>query len=437
MKKFNTSPISGAQELLPALQQEFDRLKVEISRIYKAHGFLHIETPVIDRTEILLAKAGGDTEKQIYKIVKTSEDSSSADQALRFDHTVPLARYVVEHSNDLTFPFKVTQVARNFRGERAQRGRFREFYQCDVDVIGWNTLSVNYDAEVIAVLSEALKALPLPGEFRVRVNNRKIIAGLVESLSLTDQTSEILDIIDHAEKVPLEKTRAALLELTSDAEKTERLLNFINLVGPREEVVKSLKSFGIENQRFQEGVKELEQVLSLAETMTDPEVKIVADMKIVRGLDYYTGTVFETMMDDYPEIGSICSGGRYDNLASNYTDQSMPGVGGSIGLTRLFFILREYGAVEEAGSNPVDYCLIPMYEDQNILNFVNVLANKLRRANNSVDIVLSDKRLGDQMKYASKIANFVAVIGEDELESGKIRVKNLTTGTTKIEKFYS
>lgn len=426
MKKVNTSPLSGTQELLPALQQEFDRLKGEINRVYAGHGFLHIETPVIDRTEILLAKAGGDTEKQIYKIVKTNEAASSADQALRFDHTVPLARYVVEHSNDLTFPFKVTQIARNFRGERAQRGRFREFYQCDVDVIGWNTLSTAYDAEVIAVLIEALQVLPLPGDFRVRVNNRKILSGLLESLNLSAQTTDFLDIIDHAEKVPLEKTRAALSTLANE-QATQILLDFIEICGQPSEALAKLRALQIDNELFDEGVAELEAVLNLVTTLA-PQTNVVADMKIVRGLDYYTGTVFETMMDDYPEIGSICSGGRYDNLASNYTDQKMPGVGGSIGLTRLFFILNEYGAVQAENILPIDYCLIPMNLDTEVISFTNRLAETWRNADKLVDIVLSDKKLGDKMKYASKIAKFAVVIGENEVNSGEVQVKNLTTG---------
>lgn len=427
MKKINTSPISGAQELLPALQQEFDRLKAEINRVYAGHGFLHIETPVIDRTEILLAKAGGDTEKQIYKIVKTSEGATEASQALRFDHTVPLARYVVEHSNDLTFPFKVTQIARNFRGERAQRGRFREFYQCDVDVIGWNTLSVAYDAEVIAVLTEALGVLPLPGRYRVRVNNRKILSGLLESLGLADRTTEILDIVDHAEKLPLEKTKAALAELAS-ADQVALLMDFIEIRGERDLAIVKLQALGIENTLFNEGVDELAEVLGLLGSMMAAEAPVVADMKIVRGLDYYTGTVFETMLDDYPEIGSICSGGRYDNLASNYTDQQMPGVGGSIGLTRLFFVLREYGAVKESELQPIDYCLIPMSSEPQTLDFANQLATTWRTAGKTVDIVLSDKKLGDKFKYASKLAKYAAVIGENEVNSRSVQVKDLATG---------
>lgn len=427
MKKFNTSPISGAQELLPALQQEFDRLKSEISRIYTEHGFLHIETPVIERTEVLLAKAGGDTEKQIYKLVKTNETAADADQALRFDHTVPLARYAVEHANDLTFPFKVTQIARNFRGERAQRGRFREFYQCDVDVIGWNTLSVAYDAEVIAVLNEALSALPLPGAFRVRVNNRKILGGLLTELNLAEYTAEILDIIDHAEKVPLDKTRTALSEL-ADERSTQKIMDFVEICGSREDAVKQLNDLQIKNDDFSSGVKELDEVLRLVETMLPQSTEVVADMKIVRGLDYYTGTVFETMLNDYPEIGSICSGGRYDNLAGNYTDQKMPGVGGSIGLTRLFFILKEYGAVKEVATPPIDFCLIPMTMDNATVAFTNNLARTWRETGKSVDIVLSDKKLGDKMKYASKTAKFAAVIGDNEVTTGKIKLKDLASG---------
>lgn len=416
--------MSGMQELLPSLQVEFNRLKSGIAQAYANHGFQMIETPLIERTEVLLAKAGGDTEKQIYKVAKTAETMDTADQALRFDHTVPLARYTVEHMNDLTFPFKVTQIARNFRGERAQKGRFREFYQCDVDVIGWNSLPVEYDAEVIVTLAEALETLPLPS-FVMRVSNRKLLSGLLAELNLEQHCDEIFEIVDHAEKVPAEKTAEALGALGIGTETVVKITTFMQIHGSYSEVVAQLKSFGFQNEMFNEGIAELERVLKVVQELA-PELKVEADMLIVRGLDYYTGTVFETIAPDYREIGSICSGGRYENLAEYYTDQKLPGVGGSIGLTRLFWILQNYGLVKASDSKPVEVCVIPITANE--LAAAAKLADSLRRDGKTVDVVLTDKKLGDKLKYAAKVAKYAAVIGEEEARSGKYSLKNLETG---------
>ncbi len=425
MKKFNTSPISGMQELLPAKQALFDKLKNEIAGVYHSHGFLSIETPVIERTEILLAKAGGDTEKQIYKVVKTAETEGDADQALRFDHTVPLARYVVEHENDLTFPFKVTQIGRNFRGERAQKGRFREFYQLDVDVIGREHLDVFYDAEVVKTAYDALKTFIKP-EMKIRISNRKILSGLLQELGLQTKSEDIFGIIDHAEKVPKEKTIAAFEEIGLSNAEIEKLTSFMDIRGEREFVITSLKNLGINNEIFETGINELDQVLG---TLEESGMKGVAigDMLIIRGLDYYTGSVFETFLPEYKEIGSICSGGRYENLAGNYTEKKMPGVGISIGLTRLFYVLNEYNLLDNADEQPVDLVLIPFSSDQ--LVYTYNLADKLRGAGKKVDVNLTfDKKLGDRIKYASKVSNFMSVIGENEVETGNIEVKNLVSG---------
>lgn len=424
MKKINTSPISGMQELTPAMQAEFNRLKSGIATAFAKHGFQSIETPTIDRTEILLAKAGGDTEKQIYKVIKTTETADSADQALRFDHTVPLARYTVEHMNDLTFPFKVTQVGRNFRGERAQKGRFREFYQCDVDVIGWNKLPIAYDAEVIATLIEAIKVLPLP-RFVVRVSNRKLLGGLLQGLNLNHLATEILAIVDHAEKVPPEKTIAALEELGLGSENIVKITTFMQINGEREEVIARLQALGCTDATFSEGVNELDEVLKLIQVLaTDAE--IIADMLIVRGLDYYTGTVFETIVPDYREFGSICSGGRYENLAGHYTDQALPGVGGSIGLTRLFAALVDNNLVQSSEVKPVDICLIPITSNEHVAGAR--FAEDLRNKGKTVDLVLTEKKLSDKLKYAGRVAKFAAVIGEIEAESGHYKLRNLETG---------
>ena len=425
MKKINTSPISGAQELLPEQQATFNNLKNKIGEVYHAHGFLSIETPTIDRTEILFAKAGGDTEKQVYKVVKTAEAADEADQALRFDHTVPLARYVVEHESNLTFPFKVTQIGRNFRGERAQKGRFREFYQCDVDVIGRGNLPLAYDADIITTLLDAFEKFELGTPVLPRINNRKILNGLLMELGLNNQAGEVFDIIDHAEKVPLATTKANLEAAGLNQNEIAKVVAFANLHGSRDFVVKNLKNLGIKDELYNEGVDELDVVLGLVEAQGyQPE----ADMKIVRGLDYYTGTVFEFVLPEHREIGSVCGGGRYENLTGNFTEQLMPGVGGSIGLTRLFYVLNESGLIKDKMIKPLDYVIAPISENE--IDFAFETAGKLRQKGYKVDINLTDKKLGDKLTYAAKIAKSGIVIGEDEVKSGALKAKDFETGET-------
>ena len=427
MKKLNTSPISGMQELLPEKQAIFNNLKNKIAEVYHRHGYLEIETPSIERTEILLAKAGGDTEKQIYRVIKTTEAAEDSDQALRFDHTVPLARYVVEHENNLAFPFKVSQIGPNFRGERAQKGRFREFYQCDIDVIGRGNISISYDADVISTLLQTFKSFDLKTPVLARINNRKILTGLLEALDLTSYSVDIYSIIDHSEKVPVEKTIENLTEIGLSEENIKKILAFINLHGERSFVVKNLGNLGIDNSTFTEGVSELDQVLYLLETMGLKD-QIIADMKIVRGLDYYTGTVFEFILPEHKSIGSICGGGRYENLTGYFTDQKFPGVGGSIGLTRLFYVLNEEQLLPEQSTTPIDYAIIPISENE--LDFSFQIADKLRDKGNSVTVVLTDKKLGDKLTYAAKIAANGIVIGESEATSGDLKVKDFATGKT-------
>ncbi len=423
MKKINTSPISGMQELLPGKQAIFNQLLAEIARVYHAHGFQSIETPVIDRTEILLAKAGGDTEKQIYKVVKTAETADDADQALRFDHTVPLARYVVEHENDLKFPFKVTQIGRNFRGERAQKGRFREFYQCDIDVIGRNKLPLGYDADVVATAYEALKTFVKP-EILMRVSNRKILGGLLETLGLTEKSDAIFGIIDHAEKVPAEKTHAAYEEEGLTPEQIKVLEDFVEIRGTLEEVLPKLTQIyeAHGGELLESGINELATVLGILET-NGLKGKAIADMLIVRGLDYYTGSVFETIVPEHKEIGSICSGGRYENLAGYYTDQQLPGVGISIGLTRLFYILNEYDLLDNAERKVMDCCICPISENE--FAYANKIAAELRASGKTVDVVYAGKGVGDKLKYAAAVAENAIVIGENEVAAGKYEIKKL------------
>ena len=424
MKKYNTSPLSGMQELLPTEQAVFDQLKNNISDVYHHYGFLSIETPIIERTDILLAKAGGDTEKQIYMVSKTAESSDSADQALRFDHTVPLARYVVEHNNDLAFPFQVTQINRNFRGERAQRGRFREFYQCDADIIGREKLPISYDAKVIACIYDALKTFNLP-KMIIRISNRKVLAGFLEALGLSAKTAEISNIIDHAEKVPVEQSATDLLELGLTQEQVDQITSFMFTSGNYAEVESALKRIlGDKFDAVAEGLAELKEVTHILEIKGTRNYTI--DFMIIRGLDYYTGTVFETMLEDYREIGSIASGGRYENLASNFTDMKFPGVGGSIGLTRLFFVLREYNLVNMTIKNPVDYVILPITAEEHEASFQ--LADKLRQEGKTVDVDLSERKLSDKFNRAGKIADYAIVIGNDEVISQKFTAKNLQTG---------
>ena len=413
------------QELLPTEQAVFDQLKQNISDVYHHYGFLSIETPLIERTDILLAKAGGDTEKQIYMVSKTAESADAPDQALRFDHTVPLARYVVEHNNDLAFPFQVTQINRNFRGERAQRGRFREFYQCDADIIGREKLPIAYDAKVIACIYDALKTFNLP-KMVIRISNRKVLAGFLEALGLTDKATEISGIIDHAEKVPEEKSRAALAELGLSEEQVSKVCAFMFTKGSFEEVSDKLREILGDLTAVEEGLNELKQVTEILET--ENTGNFIIDFMIIRGLDYYTGTVFETMLEDYREIGSIASGGRYENLASNFTEQSFPGVGGSIGLTRLFFILREYNLLNMETGNPVDYVILPLSANEFEDSFE--LAHQLREQGKTVDVDLTDRKLGDRFNRASKIADYAVVVGSNEVINQKYIAKNLKTGET-------
>ena len=427
MKKFNTSPISGAQELLPAEQAVFNDLKTKIAGSYKSHGYSEIETPSIERTEILLAKAGGDTEKQIYKLIKTTESADDSTQALRFDHTVPLARYIVEHENNLVFPFKVSQIGTNFRGERAQKGRFREFYQCDVDIIGRDKLPIAYDADVIQTLLDTLKLFGLNTPILARISNRKILSGFLEAYNLNQFTTEILDIIDHAEKVPPEKTKSSLEKLQLDQSIIDQLLTLIDLNGDRESVVNTLESLGLQNDTFITGVKELDQVLSLLEA-ANLKNEITADLKIVRGLDYYTGTVFEFILPEHKYIGSITGGGRYENLTKHFSDHTFPGVGGSIGLSRLFYVLNEAKLLNTSADTLFDYAIVPISENE--FEEAMTVATKLRKNNKTATIIFTDKKLGDKLTYASKITKNAIVIGENEAKTHSYKAKNFATGET-------
>ena len=420
MKKLNTSPISGTQELLPTIQATFDNLKSTIHTTFSLHGFLNIETPILERQEILFAKAGGDTEKQIYQVFKTSESGEDSTEALRFDHTVPLARYIVEHESDLTFPFKISQIGKNFRGERAQKGRFREFYQCDIDVIARNNLPLEYDADILATLIDTYQNLKIKTPVIARISNRKILKGLLEGLNLEDKSSDIYSIIDHSEKVPMEKTNLALDEIGLAGDNKQKILDFIRLNGGMKEVTDGLAALGVKNSTLDEGINELARVAELL-SACDYDHKFILDMRIVRGLDYYTGTVFEFFMPDFREVGSIGGGGRYENLTEYFSDQKFPGVGGSIGLSRLFYILKENNLIDFGAEKPIDFAIIPLERAEEA--YALAIASGLRSEGKTATVVYGDKKLGDKMKYASKIAKSAIVIGENEVKSGKYEIK--------------
>ncbi len=415
MKKINTSPISGMQELLPEKQATFNNLRDTIGEVYHRHGFLNIETPIIERQEILFAKAGGDTEKQIYKVIKTAESADSADQALRFDHTVPLARYVVEHESDLVFPFKVSQIGRNFRGERAQKGRFREFYQCDADIIGRGSLPISYDADVIAASLDAILNFGLDTPVIARISNRKILSGMIMELGLEAKSTDIYSIIDHSEKVEPEVTKSSFEEIGLSEANISMFLAFIDIHGDKEFVISKLNDFGIKNEMFMDGVAELDKILGLLESMGYRD-NLSGDMKIVRGLDYYTGTVFEYSLPEYRQVGSIGGGGRYDNLTGYFTEQVFPGVGSSIGLTRLFFVLNENNLLKSQDKRALEIAIVPISENE--IEHSMKLAEDLRKEGKAVTVVLTDKKLGDKLNYAAKLAEKAIVIGENEVKTG-------------------
>ena len=334
MNKVDPKTLSGFMELSPLDQIEFDRIKTIIEDTYKLYGFYPLDTPIIEYSSVLLAKAGGETEKQIYRFNKGDNDLS-----LRFDLTVPLAKYVSARYNELSFPFKRYQIGKVFRGERPQKGRFREFYQCDIDVIGDGELSLMYDAEIPSIIYDIFTKMNI-GKFVIRINSRKILNGFFENLNLSDKYQDILRIIDKMEKVSEEDLIDMLKEINLTDEIVNKILSFVKIKGSNENILNSLKNLNIENEMFVNGINELETVINSLRAMNIDEEYFVIDLTIARGLDYYTGIVYETKLVDYPQIGSVCSGGRYDDLATYYTDRKLPGVGISIGLTRLFYQLK-------------------------------------------------------------------------------------------------
>jgi histidyl-tRNA synthetase len=421
MSDINTHVLPGFMELLPGQQLEFNRIKQIILDEYQRFGFTPLDTPLVERSEVLLAKAGGETEKQIYRFMKGDNDLS-----LRFDLTIPLARYVADHFNDLTFPFKRCHIDKVYRGESPQKGRFREFYQCDIDVIGHNELSINYDAEIPCVIYSIFSKLNI-GKFTVRLNNRKILAGLMNHLCLSEKASDVLRIIDKMEKISREELNQELSKLGLTEDKITKLLQFTSISGNAEKAIESLKDFDIDDTQYIEGVNELDQVTKLMKTMGVDANHFAVDLSIARGLDYYTGTVYETILDEHPNIGSICSGGRYDNLASFYTNEKLPGVGISIGLTRLFYQLNEIGLIDKQAKTIASVLVMPFGNEQIEIGFK--IANAIREFGINTDILLDEMTVKKRFQYADRLGvKFVVVIGDDEIKSGNFIIQNMITG---------
>ena len=413
--------LPGFMELLPEDQIAFNRMYDTIRGVYERYGFLPLDTPTIELSEVLLAKAGGETEKQIYRF-----DKGDTDLALRFDLTVPLARYVAQHQQDLVFPFKRYQMSKVFRGERPQKGRFREFYQCDIDVIGLDSLDIVYDAEMPAIICQVFKELDF-GSFTIRLNNRKVLNGFFSELGYADKIGDILRTIDKLEKMGKEAVNEELKEFGVAAGDIERILAFIAIKGSNDEVLAALKAQNIADERYQAGVAELEAVIGYLRRFGIAEENFRIDLTIARGLDYYTGTVFETMLNDYPSMGSICSGGRYDNLADYYTDQKLPGIGISIGLTRLFYQLKENGLVKSNAGSLAKVIVIPMGEDD--MNEAIAVAAKVRGEGIPADVYYQQKGMKQKMKYAARLGiPYAAIIGESERAASSVMLKNMATG---------
>ncbi|MBQ9748840.1 MAG: histidine--tRNA ligase [Clostridia bacterium] len=413
--------LPGFMELLPADQILFNDMYDTIREVYESFGFLPLDTPIIELSEVLLAKAGGETEKQIYRFQKGDNDLS-----MRFDLTVPLARYVSAHANDLVFPFKRYQMSKVFRGERPQKGRFREFYQCDIDIIGSEELDILYDAEMPAVIYHVFKKLGI-GDFTIRINNRKVLGGFFSALGLADKIEDILRTIDKIEKIGREKVIDELIKLGVTEADTARILDFITITGDRAQMIASLRALGIEDETFILGVNELETVSDAMVMFGMPEENFRIDLTIARGLDYYTGTVYETVINEHPEFGSVCSGGRYDNLTGYYTDKRMPGIGISIGLTRLFSQLRDNGLIAPKTGSIAKVLVIPM--DKEAIPFAVNTANTFRANGIPADVYYGTKGMKQKMKYAARLGvPFAAIIGADEMASGTLALKDMNGG---------
>lgn len=420
MNKTEPKTLSGFMELYPNEQLMFNKMKNIIESTYKSYGFYPLDTPIIEYSEVLLAKAGGETEKQIYRFEKGENDLS-----LRFDLTVPLAKYVAKRQNELVFPFKRYQIGKVFRGERPQKGRFREFYQCDIDVIGDETLSLKYDSEIASIIYDLFTKLNI-GDFVIRINNRKILSGFFDSLGLNDKIMDILRIVDKLEKIGESSVKKELNDLGINNDDVNKIINFITLSGNNDEKLNILKNNYCDNETFNLGVSELESVIRDLELRKVPSKNFEIDLTIARGLDYYTGTVYETKLIDYPGIGSVCSGGRYENLAEFYTDKKLPGVGISIGLTRLFYQLMEAGIIKVQDESSSDIMILPMCDN---FDYIYEINNILKSQNISTNICYIEKGFKQKIRYADRMKNkYIIIIGEDEVQNNNIVLKNMIDG---------
>lgn len=422
-KRVKPSTLPGFMELLPKEQILFNHMIDTIRENYEKYGFLPIDTPVLEKSEVLLAKGGGETEKQVYQFMKGDTDIS-----MRFDLTVPLARYVAEHFSELSFPFRRYHIAKVYRGERAQKGRFREFYQCDIDIIGNNKLSILNDAEIPAIIDSTFQDLGFKN-FTIRINNRKILSGFYRSLGIKNFT-DVLRVVDKLDKIGEENVIDELKKIGIDHEAVDEIVKFINIQGNQEEVISALENMKIEDELFLEGVNELKTINEYIQKFGVDKSRYAFDLSIARGLDYYTGTVYETTLNDYPEIGSVCSGGRYDNLASYYTSQHLPGVGISIGLSRLFYQLHEANIINAEDLSLVKCLVIPMIED---LDKPLELVDRLRNEDIACQIYMESTKLKKKFKYADDLnIPYVVIVGEEEIKEGKWSLRNMETGDQEL-----
>ncbi len=423
MAKTEPRTLSGFMELLPNEQILFNQMREKIENTYKKFGFLPLDTPIVELSEVLLAKAGGETEKQIYRFNKGDTDLS-----LRFDLTVPLSKYVAKNYGNLSFPFRRYQIGKVYRGERTQKGRFREFYQCDIDIIGDGELDLINDAELPSVIYSIFTELGF-NDFTIRVNNRKILNGLFEGIGQKEASVDILRIIDKIDKIGKEAVIVELQKIGISEDAITKIVDFIEIEGTSEEKIEKLKSLNIENETFKTGIYELEYVIKNMNLFGVPTKNYKVDLTIARGLDYYTGTVYETFLDDYRELGSVCSGGRYENLAEYYTDKRLPGVGISIGLTRLFYKLNELELIKATKKSIAQVLVIPMVED---LTVPIKVATALRNNGVNTEIYLNNKKLKAKFKYADKLEiPYVIILGEDEITNNKFKLKDMASGEEK------
>ena len=429
MEKVEPKILPGFMELLPQDQIKFNKMYDTIRKVYEKFGFLPLDTPVLEYSEVLLAKAGGETEKQIYRFKKGDTDIS-----MRFDLTVPLARYVSQRYNDLSFPFKRYQMNKVYRGEKQQKGRYREFYQCDIDVIGNESLDIVYDAEIPAIIYQVFKELNI-GEFIIKINNRKVLNGFFSALNLSSKITDILRAIDKIDKIGKEKVKEELLKFEISEENSNKILDFIAINGSNEEILEKLEALKINDNTFKEGIAELKQVVDYLKLFNVPEKNFNINLTIARGLDYYTGIVYETNLVKYPELGSICSGGRYENLTEYYTKQKLPGIGISIGLTRLFSQLKDIGLLDEKDEEKSITKALVIDIDNKNFDYMLKIATAFREAGIPTDVYYENKSLKAKMKYANKLyMPFVAIVGEEEIKNSSISIKNMFTGEQKIVK---